>query len=241
MSSIQEHQDIKKEDSWRMFNLISPKYDFLNRFLSIGQDMKWRRQLAQHIVIRKHHNVLDLATGTADVLLSLVEKNDNILSAYGVDMANKMLEIGRAKIEKKNLSEKIILKYGNINQIPVEDEQFDNVTIAFGIRNVQNPNQVLREMLRVLTPEGRAMILEFSLPKNAILRTLHLTYLRVIVPIIGGMISGNFKAYRYLNQTIETFPCGDAFCQLMDLSGFENVRAFPLMGGIATIYCGDKP
>lgn len=228
-----------------MFDAISPRYDVLNRLLSFGLDVVWRRQLVRFLpndgVGNRHAcSLLDLATGTADVLLALVRGNQNIKEAAGIDLADKMLAIGREKIARANLSGKITLTHGDVNHIPFEDNAFDAVTIAFGIRNVEDHNQVLREMRRVLEPGGRALVLEFSLPENRILRTAHLFYLRTLVPAIGGLVSGHGEAYRYLNRTIETFPYGDDFCALMEFCGFKKVKANPLMGGIATIYCGDK-
>lgn len=225
-----------------MFDAISPRYDLLNRLLSLGLDIFWRRQLVRFLPVGAgcDLSLLDLATGTADVPLTLVRQSKNIEHAVGIDLADKMLAIGREKITLANLADKITLSHGDANHIPFEDNVFDAVTIAFGIRNVEDHNQVLREMRRVLKPRGRAIILEFSLPENKALRATHLFYLRVVVPAIGGLVSGHGEAYRYLNQTIETFPYGDDFCALMELCGFKKVKAHPLMGGIATIYEGEK-
>lgn len=231
---------LSKSNSWRMFNQISPRYDFLNHFLSFGLDIRWRKILAQFLPPRKKLQVLDLATGTADVLISFVKHNKKIEHAYGIDMAQNMLDVGRSKIQNKNLDKLITLKYGNINQIPFEDNSFDATSIAFGIRNVDDPTIVLREMYRVLKKKGRTMILEFSLPENNLIKNLHLFYLRNLVPIIGFIFSGHYKAYKYLNQTIETFPYGANFCTLMRNEGFKRVNAHPLMFGIATIYIGEK-
>lgn len=235
---------IPKSESWRMFDAISPRYDILNRLLSFGLDIAWRKKMIRFLPdnagMGLDLSLLDLATGTADVLLALVRRNQNISRAVGIDLADKMLAIGREKIARANLSDKITLAHGDANHIPFEDNAFDAVTIAFGIRNVEDHNLVLREMRRVLKASGWALILEFSLPENKILRGLHLFYLRTVVPLVGGLISGNFRAYRYLNQTIETFPYGDDFCALMEFCGFKKVKAHPLMGGVASIYVGEK-
>ncbi|MCA9406535.1 MAG: ubiquinone/menaquinone biosynthesis methyltransferase, partial [Candidatus Omnitrophica bacterium] len=182
----------------------------------------------------------DAATGTADVLLSLI-KDDRVAKGQGIDMAARMLDIGRAKIQKRGLSHKITLTHADANKIPFENNHFDVATISFGIRNMEDPTAVLQELCRTLKPEGRALILEFSMPKNPILRAGHLFYLRTIVPLIGYIFSGHYKAYKYLNQTIEDFPYGDDFCRLMTTAGFHNVKANPLLWGVATIYQGDKP
>lgn len=223
-----------------MFDAISSRYDILNRLLSFGLDLFWRRRLGRFLPQDGAVSLLDLATGTADVLLTLVRHNKNIEYAVGMDMAEQMLSIGREKIARANLSNKITLTHGDAGHIPFEAGRFDAVTMAFGIRNVEDPAQVLREMRRVLKDGGRALILEFSLPENRILRAAHLFYLRFVVPAIGGLISGHGPAYRYLNQTIERFPYGAAFCAMMADAGFRNPSALPLSGGIATVYAGEK-
>ncbi len=239
--NLQKNTEIlSKSNSWRMFDDISPKYDFLNHFLSFGLHVGWRRQLAKYLSAKPRQKVLDLATGTADVLLSLFKNNPNVRSGCGVDMADKMMDIGRQKIARQGLEAHITLHHGDANQIPFNEHTFDAATIAFGIRNMESPKQVLKEMHRVLNKQGRTLILEFSIPRNVIIRSIHLFYIRHLIPLIGALFSGHYQAYRYLNQTIETFPYGDDFCALMMEAGFENVEAHPLMFGVATIYCGDK-
>lgn len=231
---------ITKSNSWQMFDDISPKYDFLNNLLSFGLDIFWRKRLARFIPHKPGQIVLDLATGTADVLLSLFKYSPNIQSGYGIDLADKMLDIGRGKITRAGLELHVLLEHGDAHQIPFNASTFDCVTIAFGIRNMNDPTQVLSEMRRVLNREGRAIVLEFSLPANTVIRSMHIFYLRHVVPLIGALFSGNYTAYRYLNQTIETFPYGNAFCALMSNAGFQNVNAHPLFFGVATIYVGEK-
>lgn len=231
---------ISKSDSWRMFDAISSKYDFLNRLLSFGLDVLWRKRLAAFLPSREGLKVLDLATGTADALLALFKNNPNMQAGFGIDLSEKMLDIGRRKIVSHELEHAITLSPGDANEIPFNENTFDAATIAFGIRNVEDPRRVLNEMRRVLRPGGRAMILEFSLPSNKILRGLHLSYLRTVVPAIGGLVSGHGEAYRYLNRTIEKFPSGEDFCRLMRDAGFSHVKANPLCAGIATIYQGEK-
>ena len=231
---------LPKSESWRMFDEISSKYDFLNHLMSFGLHTGWYRQLAKYLPARPGQKVLDLATGTADVLLSLFKHNPNVRSGCGVDLADQMMTIGRKKIVRKGLERHITLHHGDANQIPFNDHTFDTATIAFGIRNMENLKHVLKEMFRVLNTEGRALILEFSLPRNPIIRSVHLFYIRHLIPLIGALFSGHYQAYRYLNQTIETFPYGDDFCALMIETGFQNVQAHPLLFGTASIYCGDK-
>jgi demethylmenaquinone methyltransferase / 2-methoxy-6-polyprenyl-1,4-benzoquinol methylase len=229
-----------KTESWKVFNLISKRYDFLNRLLSFGLDVKWRDRLAGFVPEKPHVKLLDLATGTADVAISLVEKKPNIQSVIGVDMAEAMLKIGQDKIEKKGLSGKITLQQGDAQKLPFMDNSFDCLTISFGIRNIPELRLVMIEMFRVLKPGGRALILEFSLPDNPVLRFGDLIYLRVFVPLLGFLFSGNYRAYKYLNQTIEQFPYGERFCKILKQMGFTGIQAHPLLGGVATIYVGEK-
>jgi demethylmenaquinone methyltransferase/2-methoxy-6-polyprenyl-1,4-benzoquinol methylase len=229
-----------KTESWKIFNLISKRYDFLNRLLSFGLDVKWRDELAKFVPEKPNVKLLDLATGTADVAISLAEKKPNIQSVIGLDMAEAMLKIGQEKIEKKGLSAKITLQQGDAQHLPFMENSFDCETIAFGIRNIPELRLIMIEMFRVLKPGGRAIILEFSLPDNPLLRFGDLIYLRIFVPLLGFLFSGNYKAYKYLNQTIEQFPYGDRFCKILKQMGFKNIAAHPLLGGVATIYVGEK-
>jgi len=236
------HSDsiLTKSNSWQMFDDISPRYDFLNHLLSFGLDIHWRRRLAQFLTDKQDQKVLDLATGTADVLISLFKNNPNVQSGTGLDLADKMMAFGREKIIAANLGNRVTLKHGDAHKIPFKDHSFDAVTIAFGIRNMEDHKKVLEEMHRVLNEGGRVLILEFSLPKNPIIRAGHIFYLRYLVPFIGAIFSGHYRAYRYLNQTIETFPYGESFCGMMGSAGFKNVKAHPLLLGVATIYTGDR-
>lgn len=240
MPSPNDNLNISKSDSWRVFDEIAPRYDFLNHWLSFGLDIRWRKQLADFLTRQENQTVMDVATGTADVLLAIFRHNPYVKLGYGIDLADRMLALGLTKIAQAGLSQWIHLQHGDANQIPFDNDFFDAVTIAFGIRNVEDHNRVLREMHRVLKSKGRALVLEFSLPGHAVLRALYLFYLRTLVPWVGGILSGHYQAYRYLNQTIETFPYGDDFCALIEFCGFKNVKAHPLMGGIATIYVGEK-
>lgn len=232
---------IPKSESWQMFNAISPRYDLLNRLLSFGLDISWRKALARQVPSTPKLDLLDLATGTADVLITMCREKINIERAHGLDRARKMLDIGQEKIERLKLNHKITLTEGDANQIPFPDGRFDVCSISFGIRNVEDPSVVLQEMCRVLKPGGTALVLEFSLPRNALIRSGHLFYLRQVVPLIGFLVSGNVQAYRYLNQTIEKFPYGKEFESLMTQAGFEDVKTLPLLFGTASIYQGRRP
>jgi demethylmenaquinone methyltransferase/2-methoxy-6-polyprenyl-1,4-benzoquinol methylase len=221
-----------------MFDRIAHRYDLLNRLLSFRQDVIWRKRLATLLPDRPDLRVLDLATGTGDVLLSLYRTSERVKSGVGVDMAGKMLAIGRQKILAQSLGQHLRMVRGDAMYIAFDDASFDAVTIAFGIRNVLDVSGALREIRRVLTPGGRALVLEFSLPKNALFRAGYLFYFRHVLPRIGALISGDSYAYRYLNKTVESFPYGEAFCALMRDAGFTEVKAHPLTLGIATIYEG---
>jgi len=225
----------------QMFNRISHRYDILNRLLSFGTDVSWRRKMAHFFPPHADQQVLDLATGTADQILALFERTDKVRSGIGMDLAEKMLEIGRKKIERRGLSEVITLEVGDATAIPVGKETFDVVTISFGIRNVTHVAKGIEEMYRVLKPGGRVLILEFSLPRSRLVRGGYLFYLRHILPRVGALVSGAPLAYRYLNETIETFPYGEVFCNLLRAEGFTAVEAHPLTFGVAMLYRGDKP
>ncbi len=237
---VSETKNHSRVEVWKMFDRIAHRYDLLNRLLSMWQDVRWRNRVARHLPDRDDQNILDLATGTGDLLISIFNHSKRVKSGIGIDMAEKMLEFGRPKLVKRNLQDKITLQTGNATDIPFEENRFDAVTISFGIRNVTDVSQSLGEMHRVLNDGGRAIILEFSLPKNKLMRNSYLFYFRNVLPRIGGLISGDSFAYRYLNETVETFPYGQDFCDLMTATGFKNVRQSPLTFGIATIYQGDK-
>ncbi|MBL7646903.1 MAG: bifunctional demethylmenaquinone methyltransferase/2-methoxy-6-polyprenyl-1,4-benzoquinol methylase UbiE [Candidatus Hydrogenedentes bacterium] len=227
--------------AFKMFDRIAHRYDLLNRLLSMGTDVSWRKRLNRRIPARPGLHVLDLATGTADVLISMHGACAQVKSGVGLDMSGGMLKYGRLKLIKLGLFEKFRLVRGDATCLGLDSEQFDAVTISFGIRNVIDVPAALGEMRRILKPGGRALILEFSLPANRPFRALYLFYFRNILPRIGALISGDSHAYRYLNETVETFPYGEDFCKLMRDAGFEGVSATPLTFGIASLYEGERP
>lgn len=231
----------EKDRTWQMFDRIARTYDPLNRILSAGIDKRWRRRVARHLPKERPLELLDMATGTGDLLITLCQAEPRIQRALGMDLSEGMLAVGRQKLQSLQLPQPTALETGDATQIPVDEESFDVVTIAFGIRNVSDVSASLREMFRVLRPNGRAIILEFSLPRLRVMRSLYLLYFRRILPFIGALVSGDRYAYSYLNQSVEAFPYGEAFCQMMRDAGFTQVEAHPLTFGIATIYQGDKP
>lgn len=238
-SPLQARSEPSRHEVWRMFDRIAPRYDLLNRVLSGGRDVAWRRELARWLPEREPLRLLDVATGTADQILMLMDQSTRIATATGVDLAEKMLDVGREKIRQQGRQDRVTLKTGDALAIPEADATYDVCTISFGIRNVIDVPAGLREMRRVLKPGGRALVLEFSQPTARGFRALYFFYLRHVLPVLGGWFSGDRDAYRYLNVTIETFPSGEAFCALMREAGFVNVRAVPLTLGIASIYIGD--
>ena len=231
---------LPKTEAPQMFDNIARRYDLLNRLLSLGMDISWRNRLKALMPKSRNLRVLDLASGTADVIITLVQGNDAIEHALGIDPASKMLDVGREKIARLGLSERIRLEQGDAQALDLHDNSYDVITIAFGIRNVPDMRLGLLEMYRVCKPGGQVMILEFSKPGNPLLAAGHWLYLNTFVPIIGFLFSGNIKAYTYLAQTIQTFPYGDRFCKILKQFGFKSVTAYPLLGGVATIYVGHK-
>jgi demethylmenaquinone methyltransferase/2-methoxy-6-polyprenyl-1,4-benzoquinol methylase len=244
---INNHAERKQTEApsrrqvWRMFDRIARRYDFLNHTLSFGRDVAWRKKLVGLMPEKAGQIVLDLATGTGDVLLSLTQKSEKIEYGIGIDMAREMMNFGRAKIEEQKKPVKLQLLPGDALHIPFKNSTFDLVTIAFGIRNFADIDQSLQEIYRVLATSGRLLILEFSLPENVIIRAIYLFYFRYMLPGIGGLISGDRNAYHYLNRTVETFPYGADFSKFMEQNGFVNVGIKPLTFRVASIYRGDKP
>lgn len=224
-----------------MFDRIAPRYDLLNRLLSLRRDVAWRREMAAYLPEGDRLRVLDVATGTADQLFSLVEACPRVVEGVGLDMAERMLDVGRVKIGKRRARASLTLRTGDAVALPEPDGVYDAATIAFGIRNVTDVLQALREMRRVVRPGGRVLVLEFSLPAWRPFRAFYLFYLRRVLPLLGGVLSGDAAAYRYLNVTVETFPHGEAFCALMRAAGLVAVQAHSLTLGIASIYSGERP
>lgn len=222
-----------------MFDRIAPRYDLLNRLLSGGNDIFWRNRLARNLPDGNNLDVLDLATGTADILLAM-GNTGRVGLGVGLDMAGEMLRLGQSKIAKRSGGTRMQLVQADATAIPCAEDSFDAVTIAFGIRNVVDVNGCLAEMRRVLRPGGTCLVLEFSLPSVKWLRRLHLFYLRHLLPRIGALVSGDPEAYRYLDETIEVFPYGEDFCKLMRQAGFNEIEATPLSFGAATLYKGRK-
>lgn len=229
----------KKEQVANMFDKIAFRYDFLNRFLSAGIDVSWRRKAIKELKSLKPQLVLDVATGTGDVAI-LTHKILKPAKVTGIDISEGMLELGRKKVEKLQLQKSIELLKGDSERIDFDDSSFDAITVAFGVRNYQNLEQGLKEMLRVLRPGGKLVVLEFSKPKQAAFKALYNLYMKVIAPEFGKMIAKNKDAYEYLNDSVQKFPEGEQFIKILDTAGYKSTYFKRLTFGICSIYCGSK-
>jgi len=228
------------EEVWKLFDEISCTYDLLNHLLSLGSDIYWRRKMVAHLPKGANIRLLDLATGTGDQLITIVKKARQVQAALGIDLSTKMIRLGQKKIIDKPYSHQVTLMEGDATDISLENETVDCVTMSFGIRNVEKTQRCLEECYRVLTPGGKLLFLEFSIPKNRLIKNIYLPYLRYIVPCIAGWISRKKSAYHYLHKTIETFPSREEFCQCIKRAGFNSVKYRPLTFGVATLYTGEK-
>lgn len=229
----------KGERIREMFGSIAPRYDLLNRLLSLGIDRRWRRFAVGKIGVTGPGRVLDVATGTGDVALEIAAQTPATVSIVGVDFCKEMVDLGRVKVEESRHAGRITLQVAPCEEIPFEDRTFDAATIAFGIRNVVDRAKGLTEMHRVLKDGGRIVILEFSTPTMPLFRSLYHFYFLRMLPRIGGMFS-RFSAYQYLPDSVLEFPSRDVFKGMMTQVGFKEVQHFDLTGGIATVYVGKR-
>ena len=223
----------------QMFDNIAWRYDFLNHFFSLHIDKLWRRKAVNELRGQPLDKVLDVATGTADLALTL-QKRLHPQHITGIDISEGMLAIGRQKIEKKRLEQQITLQYGDSEVIPFDDHTFDAVTVAFGVRNFERLEKGLGEMFRVLKPGGKVVILEFSIPENRIFRSVFHFYFFRILPFVGRLASKDIHAYHYLPESVQSFPHGEEFKNRMENFGFSEVKVRTLTFGIASIYTGKK-
>lgn len=228
----------KKEQVARMFNSIAGRYDFMNRFLTAGVDVRWRRKAISQLAAIKPRQVLDVATGTGDVAI-MTWQMLHPEKIIGIDISDGMLELGRQKIEKLQLSGHIQLQHGDSEQLPFETAQFDAVTVSFGVRNFEDLEKGLSEMLRVLRPGGRLVVLEFSKPRQPF-KALSDLYMNVITPAVGRLFANNRQAYQYLTDSVEAFPEGNEFLSILNRTGYTDVYLKRLSLGICTIYCGSR-
>ncbi|MCI0750335.1 MAG: bifunctional demethylmenaquinone methyltransferase/2-methoxy-6-polyprenyl-1,4-benzoquinol methylase UbiE [Flammeovirgaceae bacterium] len=233
-----EDTSTKKQQVAKMFDSISHRYDFLNHFLSLGVDNIWRWKAVQLLREYRPKLILDVATGTGDFALALNRINpDKII---GVDISEGMLEIGRKKIAARSLTDKIELISGDSEKIPFGENKFDAVTVGFGVRNFENLEAGLTDILRVLKPGGQLVILEFSKPARFPFKQVFNFYFNIILPKIGRFISKDKAAYTYLPESVEAFPDGEKFIHILNKTGFKNAACSPLTFGISSIYTAEK-
>jgi demethylmenaquinone methyltransferase/2-methoxy-6-polyprenyl-1,4-benzoquinol methylase len=222
-----------------MFDSIAWRYDFLNHFLSFGIDRLWRKKAIKIISeAAQNPRILDVATGTGDLAIAAMSLDPEKVT--GIDISQKMLEIGREKIKEKGLSEKIELLTGDSESISFPDNSFDVAMVAFGVRNFSNPAKGLTEMKRVLTPGGLIMVLEFSKPTSFPFRQIYIFYFLNILPFFGRIFSKDKEAYRYLPETVMKFPDNEKFIKLMSDAGYTEIKQTKLTFGVASIYTGIK-
>jgi demethylmenaquinone methyltransferase / 2-methoxy-6-polyprenyl-1,4-benzoquinol methylase len=229
----------KKQQVAGMFDDIAFRYDFLNRFLSAGIDVRWRKKAIKQLQKIQPETILDVATGTADVAI-MASALLKPVKITGIDISDGMLEIGRKKIQKLGLASSIELLNGDCETINFNDDSFEAVTVAFGVRNFENLEKGLSEIKRVLKPGGKLVVLEFSKPRSAVVKAMYNLYMKIICPNVGKIFSKNRHAYQYLDESIKKFPEGKNFIVILDKLGYKNTYIKPLSLGICSIYCGEK-
>jgi demethylmenaquinone methyltransferase/2-methoxy-6-polyprenyl-1,4-benzoquinol methylase len=223
-----------------MFDAIAARYDFLNHFLSAGIDRHWRSQAVRSLCLTGSERVLDLCTGTGDLAIALRTGRPGAARVVGVDFAAAMLAIGLDKVKRHGLADRVQLVRGDATQVPLSRDSIDAVTIAFGIRNVQDPTTACREMMRVLVSGGRLAILEFAVPDSPLVRSVYMTYFRHVLPRLGRLISRHDTAYEYLPASVGAFASPAEFASLLRATGFVDVLARPLTAGTVVLYTARK-
>ena len=222
-----------------MFDAIAKRYDFLNHFLSVGLDTRWRARAIRETGLPPDARVLDLCTGTADLAIAAIHAVPSA-RVVGVDFAGAMLRVGLGKLRARHLADRVSLVRGDATRIPVQDGWADAATIGFGIRNVADPDAALRELARTIKPGGRLVILEFGEPIVPGIRTLYKWYFQFVLPQLGKVVSKHQSAYSYLPASVGTFPAPPRFAATISSHGFRDVRAVPLTLGIVYLYAGTR-
>lgn len=233
-----EQEGGKKEQVANMFDSISPRYDLLNRVLSLGIDTIWRRQAINMLREDKPQTILDIATGTADLAIAALRLKPR--QVVGVDISAGMLAQGEIKLRKKKLEDRIKLVLGDSEGLPFSDHSFDAATVAFGVRNFEHLSEGLKDIHRVLRPKAKLVVLEFSRPNKFPVKQLYSFYFRYILPTIGRLVSKDSSAYTYLPASVQAFPEGKDFLGYLSQAGFVNNREKRLTFGICSIYVGEK-
>lgn len=237
---VTPEQEAKKNQVARMFDGIAHRYDFLNHFFSLGIDVLWRKSCIRILRNEQPEKLLDVATGTADFAIEAVRMGLDV-HVTGVDISAGMLDVGREKIAARGWNDRIELIQGDSVALPFDEGSFDGFTVAFGVRNFEDLQGGLQDMLRVLKPGAMGLVLEFSKPKHFPIKQLFGLYFKHIMPTVGKWVSKDPAAYTYLPESVQAFPEGEAFLDEMRKAGFVDVKAKSLTGGIATIYTGRKP
>ncbi|MCL6642750.1 MAG: bifunctional demethylmenaquinone methyltransferase/2-methoxy-6-polyprenyl-1,4-benzoquinol methylase UbiE [Candidatus Bipolaricaulota bacterium] len=230
---------MRPDEVAQMFSQIAQRYDRANHILSFQRDRAWRRTLVQQAAPKPGERLLDLCTGTGDVAIEFARACPK-LQIVGLDLSEEMLRVAHEKLAQLSLDHRVQLVQGNALELPFAESSFEIVTIAFGLRNLSDRTRGLKEIYRVLSTEGRAFIVEFSLPQSSLVRLVYLPYLRYIVPIVGGMVSGSRAPYEYLRDSIEGFPDRAQILEELYEVGFRPVGYRDLTLGIATLYWGEK-
>ncbi len=226
----------KRQQIETMFDAIAPRYDLLNRVLSLGIDQQWRKKAVALLREDNPKTILDVATGTADLAIQAMHLNPEKI--VGVDIAEEMLRIGRKKLERMGLASRITLRRGDSQQLPFSDGAFDAALVAFGVRNFEDLQAGLREIRRVLKKNGALVVLEFSKPRAFPIKQVYSFYSRQILPRVGSAVSRNAGAYRYLPDSVAAFPDGEQFLMQMEEAGYDGLLWKPLTFGIASLYKG---
>ncbi len=228
----------KKQQVTKMFDTISKEYDGLNRVISFGIDIKWRNKVVDIVAQKQPNKILDIATGTGDLAITLTKTGAKEI--IGLDISDGMLEVGRKKVAAKNLEDTISMVLGDSESLPFPDNTFDAITVAFGVRNFENLEQGLSEILRVLKPNGVFVILETSVPTQTPFKQGYKFYTKYILPTIGRVFSKDQSAYAYLSESASVFPYGEALNNILRKIGFIDVSNKPQTFGAATIYSASK-
>ena len=228
----------KKEQVAQMFDNISENYDGLNRVISLGIDVNWRKKVVKIVGKNNPKQILDIATGTGDLALMMASLNPERI--VGLDISSGMLEVGKQKIAKAKLSNKIEMIVGDSEEMSFEDSTFDAITVSFGVRNFANLDKGIKEIARVLKPDGTLVILETSNPTKFPFKQGYKLYTNLFLPIVGKLFSKDKVAYSYLSESANSFPFGEAFNNILQKNGFSNTKDTPVTFGVATIYIASK-
>lgn len=239
ITPYKDNTSSKKEQVTKMFDGVSKQYDALNRIISLGIDQSWRRKVVRWAAAVSPKKILDIATGTGDLAIALQKTNASKI--IGLDISPGMLSVGKKKVESSGLSSTIEMLIGDSEQLQFDNDSFDVVTVAFGVRNFENLNKGLSEIFRVLRPNGRLLVLETAVPSRFPFKQGYHFYSGWIVPLVGRLFSKDQSAYQYLSDSAAVFPHGADFNNILEKTGFIEVEDHPQTLGVASIYCATKP